>query len=122
MTKALRLDYAHSNQMPLMPLMRLTVREGRVTVEPGEGTVLTPTAVRGNTCHLMAGDLCLCFDENGAAGLSRSGQNFTFVPAGRERFFITTSDGRFLRVRSSGELVPVDDPVPSALFIAENAE
>ena len=120
--KALRLDYAHSNKLPLLPPACLTVREGHVTAEPGEGTVLTPTAVRGDTCHLMAGDLCLRFDENGEAGLSRIGQNFTFVPAGRDRFFITTADGRFLRVRSSGELALVEAPVPSALFTAKNAE
>ncbi len=118
--KALRLDYAHSNRLPLQPLCYLTVRDGRVTAEPGEGMVLTPTAVRGDTCHLMAGDLCLRFDENGAAGLARGGQNFTFLPAGRDRFFITTADGRYVRVRSSGELALVDEPVPSALFTVEN--
>ena len=121
LSPARRLEYAHSNRAVPQPKKYLTVRDGTVAVDACEGTAFMPTAVRGSTCHLMVGDLCLRFDENGAAGLARSGQNFTFLPAGRERFLIMTADGRYVAVKGNA-VVLLEDPTPAALFVAENID
>jgi len=121
LARALRLDYAHSNRLPLQPLRYLAVRDGAIMAAEDESTAFVPTAVRGDACHLMAGDLCLRFDEEGNAQLSRNGQYFTFLPACRNRYFIAASDGRYLRVQ--GDKLTLSDHVsPRALFLVENAD